>query len=77
MTYWAHSHQCVSCQYWNGPRSIHSDPRVVEAPSGAKGTCMGNSRSYRGKEVSAGLHIGSAGHGGPLDCYRMWDALSE
>ncbi len=71
MNYWANKHQCVSCQYWDGERSVCHDSRVVEAPSGAKGICRGNNRQYRGKQVASGLYIGGE------RCYCMWYCLSE
>ena len=70
-TFWVHKHECVSCQYWDGPRSVKSDSRVVESSYGAKGTCMGPNSSYRGRMVDSGLHIGGE------RCYRRWSAVSE
>lgn len=70
-TYWAMRHECVSCQYWNGPREVKSDPRVVEADPGEEGICMGPNSTRRGKPVQPGLHIGGE------RCYCMWYCLKE
>ena len=71
MTYWAHKHECVSCQFWNGPRNVKSDPRVVETPPRSTGMCCGKNRYYRGKQVQASLHIGGEA------CFVLWNCLSE
>ena len=70
-TFWVHNHQCVSCQYWAGSRSVKSDPRLVESPSGAKGTCMGLNSSYRNRMVDGSVHIGGE------RCYSRWYAVRD
>lgn len=70
-TYWAHNHQCATCEYWNGPRNLKTDSRVVEANSGSTGICMGTNRIYRGKEVRPGTKIGGG------YCYCRWYCLTE
>ncbi len=58
MVYWAKSHPCCTCEYWNGPYKVHSDPRVIECPAGAEGICCGLNRANRSKKVLAGTHVG-------------------
>lgn len=70
MTYWARSHECVSCEFWTGPRQITRNPCVVEAKAGVRGTCMGQNKRFRGKEVPCGYKITDG-------CYVMWKYLSE
>ena len=59
-TYWALKHECATCEYWDGPRRIESDPRVVKCPDDydqAKGVCQGRSHN-RGKRTHASTHCG-------------------
>ncbi len=72
MTYWAFKHPCCTCEYWDGPRQIKSDPRVIECPPGAKGVCCGPNRSYRGKTVQAGLYVGNW-----RSCYELKHGMEE
>ena len=59
--YWAMHKECATCEYWNGPRRIVSDNRVVYVPTdyqSAMGTCCGDNRTYRGKQTHASLSGG-------------------
>ena len=62
-TYWTLHKQCATCAYWNGPRQLQSDPRVVRCPDNydqAKGMCQGTQfPAQRGKMVHASLHAGN------------------
>ena len=62
---WAHKHDCGTCRYWMGERTIAHDPRVVECAYGTKGLCTGPSRSCRGRQTYAGTHCGE----------RCWEIL--
>ena len=69
-TFWAMKKECATCEYWDGPRIIQSDPRVVECENGyTVGICNGTSH-YRGKQVIAGLKCGAK-------CYKRWHCLKE
>ena len=67
-TAWALKHNCAACEYWQGERKVQSDPRVVEY-SGS-GTCTGQNRTYRGRQVSGGTYPGER-------CWVCWRCLKE
>ncbi len=61
-TYWTIKKQCATCAYWNGPRRMKSDPRVVECPNdynSAMGMCQGTRfPAKRGKLTHASTCAG-------------------
>jgi hypothetical protein len=57
MRYFAKSHNCCTCEYWDGPRQIQHDPRVIECSPSAKGVCCGPSMNRRGKTISGGTRV--------------------
>ena len=73
--YWTMKKQCATCEYWDGPRSFQSDPRVVKCPDNydaAKGVCSGTRfPAQRGKMTHAST---CAGGGMCWECAR---GLSE
>ena len=68
-TFWTMKRECATCEYWDGPRKIKSDPRVVDCEHGnVVGTCCGQG-IHRGKQVPAGLST--------TGCYKCWHCLKE
>lgn len=69
-TFWTIKKECATCEYWDGPRKVHSDTRVVECESGyTVGVCNGTGH-HRGQQVIAGLKCGA-------NCYKRWRCLKE
>lgn len=66
---WTMDHNCATCEYWGGQRKVHSDARVVDW-SGS-GVCAGQNRTYRGKQISGGIHPGGG------SCWECWRCLRE
>lgn len=67
-TQWAMKHGCATCEYWDGDRQVHSDPRVVDWSG--DGTCLGQSRSHHGRKVSGGTYCGER-------CWVCWRCIRE
>ena len=70
MTYWAKNRECATCEFWGGPRTLTKNPCVVEAKAWVKGICTGQSRRFRGREVSCAYRVTDG-------CYVKWKFLAD
>lgn len=67
MRTWTNHHQCATCKFWGGQRSVQKDPREVEY-SGL-GTCASPKNSYRAKKLSGNTNVSG--------CWECWECLKE
>ena len=67
-SYWSVKKECATCEFWNGPREVTSNPKIVHAEPSAYGICCGSNKSNRGRQMRPGTSAGGS-------CWQKWHYL--